>query len=91
MYNDMRNQWEIKTGRKKTENQSTQLKTGIKLMNDNEIIQKIKDSNNLIKSYPKLPIKKEPWIQYIYYHPGQYVFLFSYLFIFFLLFFRGNF
>lgn len=83
MYNDMRNQWEIKTGRRQPENQSLQLKTGIKLMNDEEIIQKIKDSSNFKSSLlPKHQIKKEPWIEYIYDHPGQFVF-----FLFFLIFF----
>jgi hypothetical protein len=89
MYNHMRNQWEIKVGKKKAENQSTQLKTGIKLMNDDEIIQKIRESQNFVKSPSKQIIKKKPWIEIIYDHPGQYVFFIKKFIYFFIIYLEG--
>ena len=79
MYTKMREEWEVRTGRKEPEKSLIQVKRGDQLMNDEEIIQKIKDSYNGIRE-PRKKIKKQPWINYEYFHPGQWVF-FYFIFI----------
>lgn len=83
MYNNMREEYQIKTGKKHAQHQSMQMKTGVHLMTDDEIIQKIKDSYNGVKEPPKKITKNEPWITYEYNHPGQWV-IFAYFFNFFI-------
>jgi hypothetical protein len=73
MYSKMREEWEIRTGRREPEKSVMTVKRGDKLMSDEEIIKKIKDSYNGIRE-PKRNIKKDPWISFQYFHPGQWVF-----------------
>ena len=72
MYNKMRDEWQIRTGRKEPEKPTIQMKTGVQLISDDEIIQKIKDTYNGVKAPPK-KTKKQHWITYKYNHPGQWV------------------
>jgi len=82
MYNKMREEWDIRTGRKQAEMPLIHVKRGDQLMKDEEIIQKIKDSYNGIRE-PKKKVKKQPWITYEYIHPGQWVFIINFYFIYF--------
>jgi len=81
MYNKMREEWEIRTGRKEPDKSMIHVKRGDQLMSDEEIIQKIKDSYNGIRE-PIKKTKKKPWITYQYIHPGQWVLLYIIIFIF---------
>lgn len=71
MYNTLRNEYEIKTGKKSAEKTLFQINEGRHLMSDDEIIHKIKESQTL--KYKKRDMRKKPWITYEYFHPGQWV------------------
>lgn len=71
MYQTLRNQYEIRTGKKLPEKTPIQVNEGKQLMNDDEIIQKIKESQT--KKLSTQPQKKKPWISYEFLHPGQWV------------------
>jgi hypothetical protein len=71
MYLTLRNEFEIKTGKKQPEKTPIQINEGKQLMSDDEIIQKIKESQS--KNFSTQTQKKKPWISYEYLHPGQWV------------------
>ena len=72
MYLTLRNEYEIKTGKKLPEQTPIQINEGQQLMNDDEIIQKIKESQT--KKFNTVGSKKKkPWITYQFIHPGQWV------------------
>lgn len=71
MYQTLRNEYEIKTGKKPPEKTPIQLNEGKQLMSDDEIIQKIKESQT--KKFSTHKQTKKPWISYEYFHPGQWV------------------
>ena len=72
MYQTLRNEYEIRTGKKQPEKTSIQINEGRQLMSDDEIIQKIKESQT--KKFSTQTQNKKPWISYKYFHPGQWVF-----------------
>jgi hypothetical protein len=72
MYNTLRNEYEIKSGKIMPEKTPIQLNQGKQLMTDDEIVQKIKESlTNKNKNFESR--RKRPWISYEYIHPGQWV------------------
>jgi len=73
MYHTLRNEYEIRTGKKQPEKTQIQINEGKHLMSDDEIIQKIKDSHT--KKFSTQTQRKKPWISYEFFHPGQWVFL----------------
>ena len=71
MYHTLRNEYEVKTGKKQPEKTPIQLNEGKQLMNDEEIIQKIRESQS--KKFSTQTQRKKPWISYQHFHPGQWV------------------
>lgn len=74
MYHTLRNEYEIKIGKKLPEKTPIQLNEAKQLMTDEEIIKKIKESQS--KKFATQTSRKKPWIKYEYFHPGQWVKIF---------------
>jgi hypothetical protein len=72
MYHILRNDYEIRTGKRSKVKTPIQFNESKQLMTNEEIIQKIKKSQSgqlaVVESK-----KKKPWINYEYFHPGQWV------------------
>jgi len=72
MYHTLRYEYEIKIGKRQPEKNQLQVNEGKHLMSDDEIIQKIKDSQTLNKVSTDSRRRKH-WINYQFIHPGQWV------------------
>jgi len=71
MYNTLRSEFEIQTGKKIFEKNTKQIQEKNHLMNDEDIMQKIKESQT--QKFNTEYKHKKPWISYQYIHPGQWV------------------
>jgi hypothetical protein len=74
MFQTLRNEYEIKIGKREPQKSPIQLNEGKHLMNDDEIIQKIKESQTKVITVKSR--RKKPWINYEFIHPGQWVNIF---------------